>query len=330
MASPLPASRLDPERREWLGRLYEAHQAAVFRLCLRLLRDSQEAADACHEVFIRAANTADSRALSENARGWLLTVARNHSLDLLRRRKRFGKALTTMGGGLDTIGDPEAAAINHDTLGSVLENLTPRERLALWQSAVEHRSLADIAGALKLNYMATAQMLSRARRHAATLAARVATVVGIPALYRVLRPSRGAGAPSFTIQAAQIAAIAAVPVLAIAAVSSAGAGQQRSPAAPVSTSAASPSAGASAAGSTGVNASGLGNGLATPSLNPALPAISPPIQVPASPVAVPSAIGSATNGVTKILPSINPSLPPLPSAAPLPTPTLPPVPHLPG
>ena len=45
----------------------------------------------------------------------------------------------------------------------------------LWQTAVEHRSLADLATRLRLNYMATGQVVSRARRHASALAAKVGT-----------------------------------------------------------------------------------------------------------------------------------------------------------
>lgn len=262
---------------------------------------------------------ADSRVLSDNARAWLLTVARNHCLDLLRRRKRFGNALTTMGGGLQTTGDPEAAVIDHDSLGSLLESLTPRERIALWQSAVEHRPLADIADRLKLNYMAAAQVLSRARRHAATVAARVAMVFGIPALYRSLRAARGVGIPSYVIQAAQIAAVVAVPVLLISVQSSTAAGQQRPPASIVSTPRSPSSAGTSATGSGATHSSTTGRSLVAPSVNPGLPGISPPIQVPASPVAVPSAVSSTVNGVTKIVPTVSPKLPPIPSAPPLPS-----------
>lgn len=317
MATQPQSLRLDPEQREWLGRLYEEHEASVSRLCMRLLNDQSEAADACQEVFIRAANALGSPPLSENARSWLLTVARNHCLDLLRRRKRFDKALTVIWRDLEAPRDPESAAIDHDTLVSVLGSLTPRERTVLWQSAVEQQPVSAIADGMKLNYMAAAQVLSRARRHAATIAARVAAIFGLPSLYRLLRQGRGAPSQQFVLQAAQIAAVVAVPVLLISVQSSTGSARQQAPVPAISTSAGPSSAASNRAGATGVMPSGAG-----------LPAISPPIQISASPVPVPSAVGSTVNQLTKVLPSISPSLPPLPSALPLPTalPSPPPVP----
>src|SRR5207302_5722380 len=167
------------DRCEWLGDLYTSHRAAVYRLCLRILRNRDEADDACHAVFIRAADSLDFETLATNVRPWLLTVARNRCLDLVRRRLRFGKALTTTADTLDAVPDPQAVVVDRQMLISVFRELAPRERMVLWQSAGERRALADIAQGLRLNYMAAAQVLSRARRHAAFAAARVAAIFGL-------------------------------------------------------------------------------------------------------------------------------------------------------
>jgi RNA polymerase sigma factor (sigma-70 family) len=199
---------LTDDQRRWLADLYEANHKAVFRQCARIVRDPEEAADACQEVFVVATREFVAGNRPNNVRGWLLAVARNHCLDVLRRQKRFGKVLTRMGGSLYDSVNPETTVIGRQNVDAVLRGLSPRERLALWQSAVEHRPLADIASGLRLNYMAAAQVLSRARRHAALAMARVA------AIFAVFRLCRRAAAHSM-----QLVAVLAVPV-AIAAIQS--------------------------------------------------------------------------------------------------------------
>src|SRR5437667_8529707 len=154
-------TRLSATQEQRLAELYEAHAPSVLRLCRRILGNPQDAADACQEVFLRAAHAG-----SVPARPWLLTVARNYCLDQIRRQKRFNSAINTLGADCDAEGDPESSVVDRDMVDGIFKQLTQRERSVLWQSAVERRPLAEIADRLQLNYMAAGQVLSRARRHA--------------------------------------------------------------------------------------------------------------------------------------------------------------------
>ncbi len=173
-----------------IAELYQANRAAVFRVCSSILRNADDAADATQEVFLIAFESLDPTAKSGPARAWLLTTARNLCLDLLRRRKRLGKALVTLGPDDGRGTDMETAVADREFVGIVFKQLSKRERLALWHSAVESRPLADIASRLRLSYMAAAQVLHRARRHAHQAAQRVAVVFGI---FRIGRHGPGAG-----------------------------------------------------------------------------------------------------------------------------------------
>jgi RNA polymerase sigma-70 factor (ECF subfamily) len=189
--------------------LYQANRPAVLRVCSSILRNADDAADATQEVFLIALESLDPNAKSAAARAWLLTVARNLCLDLLRRRKRLGKALVTLGPDADRRTDMETAVADRDFVDAVFKQLSRRERQALWQSAVESRPLADIAIRLRLSYMAAAQVLHRARRHAVQAAGRVAVVFGI---FRLGRARAGAG-PLLVAQ--RLAAAAAVPLIVV-------------------------------------------------------------------------------------------------------------------
>jgi RNA polymerase sigma-70 factor, ECF subfamily len=216
--------RLTNQQQQWLADLYQTHFAAVFRLCNRILRSADDAADAAHETFLVALDSMQSEVPPKVARSWLLTVARNHCLDLLRRRKRYGRALVILGGNPHNGADIEAPIVERDFVDRVLSQLPLRERQALWQSAVESRPLADIAMGLRLNYMAAAQVLHRARQHAAGTAARIAVVIGIVRLARVLRRRLAQGNTiaanqsgyGSLLSADKILTLAAVPLIAAA------------------------------------------------------------------------------------------------------------------
>ena len=199
---------MNTERRAWLAELYESNLNPVFKTCSSALGNPDDAADASQEVFLIAADSLQPGTSRAAARAWLQTVARNHCIDVLRRRTRLGRALVTLGADGDSGADPATAVADRDFVYGVFKKLSPRERQALWQSAVEHRPIDDIAGQLRLSYAAAAQVIHRARRHALALAARVAIVFGILRLGR--RASR------ISLMAARVAA---VPMITISVIS---------------------------------------------------------------------------------------------------------------
>jgi RNA polymerase sigma-70 factor (ECF subfamily) len=279
-----------------IDELYQAHRAAVLRVCSRILRNADDAADATQEVFLIALESLDPAAKKGTARAWLLTVARNHCLDLLRRRKRLGKALTTLGADDGRSTDMETAVADRDFLDIVFRQLSKRERQALWQSAVESRPLADIASGLRLSYMAAAQVLHRARRHAVQAAARVAVVFGI---FYIGRQRPGAGP---LVVAQRLAAAAAVPLILVSMNASSPIPQAASAAAaPPAVSAAGPAR--AAGGSTGALAGQVPGAVPNPSS------------------VLPGSVGVLNSAETTVDQLVRKLRSVAPSPAPLPTPT---------
>ena len=204
----------------WLDKVYRANLSAVSRRCQSILKDPEDAADATHEVFLTAVDSLQPGAGPAQTRAWLLTVARNHCLDVLRRRKRLGNALLTLGADTRQHSDMETAVADRDFVNGVIKRLPIRERQALWQSAVEHRPIADIADHLRLSYMAAAQVLHRARRHAFALAMRTVAVLVLIPLSRVLRRASLAIKDDRLLGADRLVAVLAVPLIVAATQSS--------------------------------------------------------------------------------------------------------------
>jgi RNA polymerase sigma-70 factor, ECF subfamily len=67
--------------------IVERYQRAVYSASWGILRDQMQAEDATQDTFIRAWNAIESFQ-GDNARPWLLRIATNRSLDLIRQRTR--------------------------------------------------------------------------------------------------------------------------------------------------------------------------------------------------------------------------------------------------
>jgi len=326
----------------WLADLYEAQLPIVLRLCTRMLRSAEDAADAAHETFLIALAALAPDTAPRAARSWLLTVARNHCLDTLRRRKLHQRALVSLGGNPDRTADLESEVADRAFVNAVLSRLSQRERLALWQSAVERRPVADIAVSLQLNYMAAAQVLHRARRHAATTAARFAVVIGG---IRLLHASRRHVVAETTrvdslMTATRLAALAAAPLILVAVQPSsssaqAATSQHLAPATVIAAGAAptganfqslrgTPHAASGAAGSQGGDdsggspSSGTLPSTATGATKSLLGTVTQTLQQLASPPPTPSPVGSLPT--VSVPPVPTPSVPALPLATPSPPP----------
>ena len=330
---------MSAEQRRWLSALYESNFAAVLKRCGAILKSAEDAADAAHEVFLIALNSLAPDTEEKRARAWLLTVAHNHCLDLLRRRRRLGRVLVTLSANPDAGSDLEAGIVDRDFVQGVLGQLSLRERLALWQSAVEHRPLADIATGLQLSYAAAAQVVHRARQRAIRLAASVAailTVLRFPRARRVLDRTAAFRTETESLLAARrVIALAAMPVIAGLALQSSTVSSTSPGLKPVTTPAAAsllaPLNGANdrlaiaVAGITGVAGTAGTSGLNAPVATggtPTLKSLADGVQqsigqlVSGSPAA-----GSA--GTVPSAPSV--ALPPLPTVPPVPS--LPPIDH---
>ncbi|MDZ4766722.1 MAG: sigma-70 family RNA polymerase sigma factor [Chloroflexota bacterium] len=91
-------STSDPVVLEWVNaalagdqdafaELVYAHQDAVYNLCYRMLYDSAEAEDASQEAFLRAYLNLARYDSARSFKTWVLSIASNHCIDRLRRRR---------------------------------------------------------------------------------------------------------------------------------------------------------------------------------------------------------------------------------------------------
>jgi RNA polymerase sigma-70 factor, ECF subfamily len=159
------------------ARLVETHKRVVYGLCLRLLADPEEAQDAAQETFARAYASLDAFDAVQPFAPWVLRIARNHSLDVLRRRlparQRVELDADPAEGASDhrEIPDPSAPradeAIERAQLRTALDAavsaLPPNYREAVHLFHVEQLSYKEIAATMDVPIGTVMTWLHRAR-----------------------------------------------------------------------------------------------------------------------------------------------------------------------
>ncbi len=140
--------RRDPHA---LAELYDRYGQAVFRLILRMVRDSGVAEDLVQETFLRVWNRVGGFDSDRGAVGpWLLAVARNRAIDYLRYQGRRTESAMDLN---ETehpalFADFSTNVLNFDMARQVnraLEQLDSQQRQAIELAYFEGMSQTEIA-----------------------------------------------------------------------------------------------------------------------------------------------------------------------------------------
>ncbi|MGB5560405.1 MAG: sigma-70 family RNA polymerase sigma factor [Paracoccaceae bacterium] len=153
--------RIGSGDRKAFAALYDATSAKLFGVCLRILNNRAEAEDTLQEAFVRVWQKADSYAVNGySPMTWLITLARNLSIDKLRARKAPTNDLDDildLGDGRPT---PEMAAIAASEAARVracLDELEADRAHAIRGAYLEGETYQDLADhhGVPLNTMRT-------------------------------------------------------------------------------------------------------------------------------------------------------------------------------
>jgi RNA polymerase sigma-70 factor (ECF subfamily) len=161
--------------RSAFARLVELHQRAVFALCVRLLGDREEARDAAQEALVRAWAAIATYDPAQPFAPWVLRIARNHCVDVARRRLPPGRTLELdapgPGGGdppelRDRAGpadDRLATAQLAAAVEAAVASLPANQREVVHLFHVDHLSYKEIAAVMDVPMGTVMTWLHRAR-----------------------------------------------------------------------------------------------------------------------------------------------------------------------
>lgn len=154
--------------------LFQRWSGPVLRYVERMLRDAASAEDLVQETFLRMYRARERYQPEARFSTWLYTIATRLALNELRRPRRQHPHRSTDEDGADTaplvLTDtaPRADDVAHarrigTSVETALEALPERQRAALWLSAVEGLSYAEIAESLETTEKSVKALVHRAR-----------------------------------------------------------------------------------------------------------------------------------------------------------------------
>ncbi len=146
--------------------LVDRYRAPIVRLAYRLTHDADEAKDIAQDAFLRAFNRLGEFHPDRPFARWLFVIARNASLDTIRRRRRSA-ALAPREEILQGDPGPEEAALRNDEAARVhaaLGTLPSRYREVLELYYLRGLRYREIAFELEIPIGTVKTYISRAKR----------------------------------------------------------------------------------------------------------------------------------------------------------------------
>ena len=152
--------------RDEISQLYRRLGPLIYRRCLKLLRDPDNARDATQEVFVRALRHAETLKADRECLPWLYRVATNYCLNWIRDRKstddRRPEEILQAGSG-------ERRLAARQQVISLLDKFDERTRQIAVYSLLDGMTQKEIASVTGLSRKTVGKKLSRFSQRAKEL-----------------------------------------------------------------------------------------------------------------------------------------------------------------
>jgi len=136
-----------------LERLYDDHAQALFAFLLNLTRDEQDTRDVLQEIFVKLARQPDLLQGVREERAFLIRLAHNAAIDLMRRRGTRDKTREQFGAEefspFAPTNDLDEQTFRSALAGS-LADLPPEQRTVVHLKLLEGLTFEQIAEALEI------------------------------------------------------------------------------------------------------------------------------------------------------------------------------------
>jgi RNA polymerase sigma-70 factor (ECF subfamily) len=144
--------------REKAAEMYRTYGPAVYRRCLKLLRDKEAAQDATQEVFVKLVRDIAKFDDPAIVLPWCYRVATNHCLNVIRNRSRRGEEALE----LDVAdGAAESPFPDRHLAGTILSHFDEGTRAVAVGVLVDGMGHEELAGALGVSRKTVERRLAR-------------------------------------------------------------------------------------------------------------------------------------------------------------------------
>jgi RNA polymerase sigma factor (sigma-70 family) len=166
------------KKNDWLGILLQRYTLLLFGVCMKYLREEEEARDCVQQIFIKIITELPKYKV-DYFKSWIYAIARNHCL--MKLRERQGRIPTTLTDNLLSAWD-EAPGQNPflekeqllDQMNQALEELGKEQKTCLTLFYLEKRSYQEIAESTQFTLMQVKSHIQNGKRNLRMLIERAA------------------------------------------------------------------------------------------------------------------------------------------------------------
>lgn len=143
------------------------YQQSIFRYCLRLLGNRQDAEDATQDIFVKAYESIERYKPTVSFSAWLYKIAYHHSLNMLRQRRSQNQLLLRLFKPFASESESPEQLMDKNLfspqLSAALAALSPEDRSLLILRIFEEKSFKELSEIIGKHPDALKKMMSRVK-----------------------------------------------------------------------------------------------------------------------------------------------------------------------
>ncbi len=145
--------------------LYNRYVGKVYKQCFSITKDSEQAQDFTHDIFIRIFARLDSFQGRSTFSTWLYSVSYNYCLDQIKRAKRLTTTQLTDDIDFCATSTDDAEKVDYELqrLSAVMQKISPQEATVLKMKYQDDMPVSQIGQQLNLKESAVKMRLKRSR-----------------------------------------------------------------------------------------------------------------------------------------------------------------------
>lgn len=153
---------------EWLGTLLQRYTLLLFGVCMKYIKEEEEARDCVQQIFVKVI-TELGKYRVEYFKSWIYTIARNHCL--MKLRDQHGRSAELSESMLAAWDDEPGRNIHHEKeqllrwMGESLEELGKEQKTCVILFYLDKRSYQEIAGDTGFTLMQVKSYIQNGKRN---------------------------------------------------------------------------------------------------------------------------------------------------------------------
>jgi len=153
---------------QWLGILLQRYTLMLFGVCMKYLRNEEEARDSVQQIYLKAITELQKYKV-EYFKSWIYSVAKNHCLMQLRDKGRFSGELDENIAGPD---EEPGSKLNHiekdrtlNMIASSMEELSDDQKKCIQMFYLKKRSYQEISESMGYTLMQVKSHIQNGKRN---------------------------------------------------------------------------------------------------------------------------------------------------------------------